>query len=72
MEQKTLRIDDREYLLLHIESCGPRRLRLIAAEPLPRLRDRVHYLLTNGPSREPVRGHSLAPSCCLEVTRAFA
>ena len=72
MDQKTLRIDDRDYLLLHIEPCGPRRLRLFAAEPLPRLRDRVHYLLWDGHTREPVRGHSFAPSSCLEVTRSYA
>ena len=33
MDQNFLRVDDRDYLLLHIEPCGPRRLRLIAAEP---------------------------------------
>ncbi len=71
MDQNFLRVDDRDYLLLHIEPCGPGRLRLIAAEPLPRLRDRVHYLLTHGHTREPVRGHSFTPTCRLEVTRAY-
>ncbi|MEI6053294.1 MAG: hypothetical protein WCQ44_11375, partial [Opitutaceae bacterium] len=67
----TLRVDDCDYTLLYIEACGPGRLRLIASDPLPCLRDRVHYLLTHGHTREPVRGHSFAPSCHLEVTRVY-
>jgi hypothetical protein len=31
MDQNFLRVDDQDYLLLHIEPCGPGRFRLIAA-----------------------------------------
>ncbi len=56
-----LTVDDTPHALACIESADASRVRLVFAGPAPELRDLVHYVLVDGPNREPVRASSGAP-----------
>lgn len=50
-----LTVDGLPHALDAIEAKDAQRLRLVFTGPAPVLRDRVIYILVDGPSREPVR-----------------